>query len=83
MSAEDVRILRFTVYWCPTCKRQTRGPWHSLGDGGLIPQTATEHECERIEAVPAIALACPPKGSEPAVTEQVSSPTPPEGATSP
>jgi hypothetical protein len=40
------------VYWCPVCECQTERPWHSLRDGGLIPQNDTEHRCERIEVVP-------------------------------
>lgn len=37
---------KVTVYWCPICNVQTARPWHSLRDGGLIPQNDTEHTCE-------------------------------------
>lgn len=52
MSAETTELF---VDWCPTCGLQVYAPGgsHSLHDGGLFPQTATEHEVERIEVVPA------------------------------
>lgn len=43
---------KLTVYWCPICKRQTDRSWHSLRDGGLIPQNDTEHDCDRIDVSP-------------------------------
>lgn len=46
------RPTEFTVYWCPICEIVTRDSWHSLHDGGLFPQLATEHECETIIVVP-------------------------------
>lgn len=40
------------VYWCPICNVQTSGPFHTLNDGGLFPQSATEHECVKVEVLP-------------------------------
>lgn len=38
------------VYWCPICKVATgERPWHSLRDGGLIPQNDTEHTCVKYD----------------------------------
>lgn len=36
----------FTVYWCPRCEIQTRGPWHTCErPNPLIPQMDVETEC--------------------------------------
>ncbi len=38
------------VYYCPVCKVGTgERSWHSLRDGGLIPQADTEHDCVKID----------------------------------
>lgn len=51
---EPLSEARLFIDWCPECGAQVRafGGWHSLDDGGLIPQSATEHRTERIEVVP-------------------------------
>lgn len=42
------------VYWCPVCKIQTERSWHIFKKGPpLIPQLDEDHDCVRIEVVPA------------------------------
>lgn len=46
----DVRENGLLTYWCPICKVGTGSrAWHSLRDGGLIPQNDTEHDCVRVD----------------------------------
>jgi hypothetical protein len=41
------------VYWCPICKLQTNGAWHTFSrPNPLIPQNDVEHDCVRVEVVP-------------------------------
>lgn len=52
MTPEVLAAIRehgLAVYYCPTCRTPQREAWHSLNDGGLIPQAATEHDCVRID----------------------------------
>lgn len=39
------------VYWCPICEFQCSRNYHTIDDGGLIPQNAIEHECDRVPVI--------------------------------